>query len=199
MKAAGTSVEQSSFNLDYLARLKDQEPDTETHFVNHFTSVLQARLRFQLRSRQMIDDVCQETLLRVLIHVRRGTQIERLPAFVHAVSKNVVLEALRGQQKHSTTEEEFPDLPDVRIDFDASLITKQRQAAVRQVLAELPDKDRRILQRLFLDEADRDELCAELAVDGEYLRVLLHRAKLRFRNALGRTRTAAVSVLSFLL
>jgi hypothetical protein len=29
--------------------------------------------------------------------------------------------------------------------------------------------------------------------------VLLHRAKLRFRNALGRTRTAAVSVLSFLL
>lgn len=199
MNAAGTSVEQSSFNFEYLARLKDQEPDTETHFVNHFTNVLQARLRFQLRSRQLIDDVCQETLLRVLIHVRRGTQIERLPAFVHAVSKNVVLEALRGQQKHSTTEQEFPDLPDVRIDFDASLITKQRQAAVRQVLAELPDKDRRILQRLFLDEAERDELCAELGVDGEYLRVLLHRAKLRFRTALARTRTAAVSVLSFLI
>ncbi|OYW13486.1 MAG: hypothetical protein B7X34_00130, partial [Acidobacteriia bacterium 12-62-4] len=85
------------------------------------------------------------------------------------------------------------------IDFDASLITKQRQAAVRQVLSELPDKDRRILQRLFLDEADRDELCAELAVDGEYLRVLLHRAKLRFRTALARTRTAAISVLSLLL
>jgi RNA polymerase sigma-70 factor, ECF subfamily len=198
MKAAGTPVEQSSFNLEYLARLKDQEPDTETHFVNHFTNALQARLRYQLRSRQMIDDVCQETLLRVLIHVRRGTEIERLPAFVHAVSKNVLLEALRGQQKHSTTEEEFPDLPDVRIDFDASLITQQRQAAVRQVLSELPDKDRRILERLFLDEADREELCAELAVDSEYLRVLLHRAKLRFRNVLARTRTAAVSVLSFL-
>ena len=199
MKAAGTSVEQLSFNLEYLARLKERDPDAETHFVNHFTNVLQARLRFQLRSRQLVDDVCQETLLRVLIHVRRGTVIERLPAFVHAVSKNVVFEALRGQQKHSTTEAEFPDLPDVRIDFDASLITTERQAAVRQVLAQLPEKDRRILERLFLDEADRAELCAELAIDGEYLRVLLHRAKSRFRHALSRTRAAGAALLSFLL
>lgn len=197
MKAAGTRVEQSSFNLEYLVRLKDREPDTETHFVKHFTTVLQARLRFQLRSRQLIDDVCQETLLRVLVHIRRGTTIERLPAFVHAVSKNVVLEALRGQQKHSTTEEEFPDLPDVRIDFEATLISGERQAAVRRVLAELPAKDRRILERLFLEEADREEICAELAVDGEYLRVLLHRAKSRFRQAIARTRVAGA--LSFLL
>jgi RNA polymerase sigma-70 factor (ECF subfamily) len=199
MKAAGTLVEQLSFNLEYLARLKDRDPDTETHFVRHFTTVLHARLRFQLRSRQLIDDICQETLLRVLIHVRRGTAIERLPAFVHAVSKNVVLEALRGQQKHSTTEEEFPDLPDVRIDFEATLISSERQAAVRQVLAQLPAKDRRILERLFLDEADREEICAELSVDGEYLRVLLHRAKSRFRHALARTRAAGLGALSILL
>jgi RNA polymerase sigma-70 factor (ECF subfamily) len=199
MKAAGMSVEQLSFNLEYLARLKDRDPETETHFVNHFTNVLQARLRFQLRSRQLVDDVCQETLLRVLIHVRRGTVIERLPAFVHAVSKNVVFEALRGQQKHSTTEAEFPDLPDVRIDFDATLITTERQSAVRQVLSQLPEKDRRILERLFLDEADRAEICAELAIDCEYLRVLLHRAKSRFRHALSRTRAASGALLCFLL
>ena len=192
-------MEQTPFNPDYLARLKQQEPETERHFVTHFTSVLQSRLRFRLRSRQMIDDVCQETLLRVILHVRRGTEIERLPAFVHAVSKNVLLEAFRGQRKHATTEFEFPDLPDVRIDFDSSLVNQQRQTAVRQILAELPEKDRRILQRLFLDEADREELCAELGVDGEYLRVLLHRAKIRFKFVLSRSRSAAVSLLSFVL
>lgn len=192
-------MEQTPFNPDYLARLKQQEPETERHFVTHFTSVLQSRLRFRLRSRQMIDDVCQETLLRVILHVRRGTEIERLPAFVHAVSKNVLLEAFRGQRKHPTTESEFPDLPDVRIDFDSSLVNEQRQTAVRQILAELPEKDRRILQRLFLDEADREELCAELGVDGEYLRVLLHRAKIRFKIVLSRSRSAAVSLLSFVL
>lgn len=192
-------MEQTSFNLDYLARLKQQEPETEKHFVTHFTSALQSRLRFRIRSRQMIDDVCQETLLRVILHVRRGTEIERLPAFVHAVSKNVLHEAFRGQRKHATTESEFPDLPDVRIDFDSSLVNQQRQTAVRQILAELPEKDRRILQRLFLDETDREELCAELGVDGEYLRVLLHRAKLRFKAAASRSRSAAVGLLSFLL
>jgi RNA polymerase sigma-70 factor, ECF subfamily len=196
---AGSSVEQTPFTLEYLARLKEQEPETERHFVNHFTSVLQSRLRFRLRSRQMIDDVCQETLLRVIVHVRKGTAIERLPAFVHAVSKNVLLEAFRGQRKHPIADEDLPDLPDVRIDFDASLVSAQRQKAIAQILAELPEKDRRILQRLFLDEADREQICAELEVDSEYLRVLLHRAKTRFRSAMVRTRGAAASLLSFLL
>ena len=188
-------MEQTYFNPDYLARLKQQEPETEKHFVTHFTSVLQSRLRFRIRSHQIIDDVCQETLLRVILHVRRGTQIKRLPAFVHAVSKNVLLEAFRGQRKHSTTEGEFPDLPDVRIDFDSSLVDQPRQTTVRQILAELPEKDGRILQRLFLDEADRKELCAELGVDGEYLRVLLHRAKLRFKSAVSRSRSSQPTLL----
>ena len=71
-------MEQTPFNPDDLARLKQQEPETERHFVTHFTSVLQSRLRFRLRSRQMIDDVCQETLLRVILHVRRGTEIQEV-------------------------------------------------------------------------------------------------------------------------
>jgi RNA polymerase sigma-70 factor (ECF subfamily) len=53
---------------------------------------------------------------------------------------------------------------------------------VRSVLSELPEKDRKILRWLFFDERDKGEVCRALQVDREYLRVLVHRAKQRFRT-----------------
>jgi RNA polymerase sigma-70 factor (ECF subfamily) len=38
------------------------------------------------------------------------------------------------------------------------------------------------LQAVLLDERDKDEICVELGVDRDYLRVLLHRAKGSFRT-----------------
>jgi RNA polymerase sigma-70 factor (ECF subfamily) len=46
----------------------------------------------------------------------------------------------------------------------------------------MPEKDRKILSWLFFEERDKGEICANLRVDREYLRVLLHRAKARFRE-----------------
>jgi hypothetical protein len=48
------------------------------------------------------------------------------------------------------------------------------------VLAKLPAKDRNILRAVFFEQRDKDEVCAELGVSREYLRVLLHRAKQQF-------------------
>jgi RNA polymerase sigma-70 factor (ECF subfamily) len=61
------------------------------------------------------------------------------------------------------------------------MVDVQQQAEVRAVLTGMPEKERRILRWLFFEERDKDEVCRQLKVDREYLRVLLHRAKLRFR------------------
>ena len=39
-----------------------------------------------------------------------------------------------------------------------------------------------MLRWLFFDERDKDGICRELNVDRNYLRVLVHRAKMRFRE-----------------
>jgi DNA-directed RNA polymerase specialized sigma24 family protein len=57
---------------------------------------------------------------------------------------------------------------------------------VRRLLKGLPDKDRRLLQRMFLDEEDKDTVCREFHVDRGYLRMLQFRALARFRAALKR-------------
>ena len=46
-----------------------------------------------------------------------------------------------------------------------------------------PPKDRDVLRALFFEECDKDEICRRFKVDRDYLRVLVHRAKARFRTA----------------
>jgi hypothetical protein len=48
------------------------------------------------------------------------------------------------------------------------------------VLAKLPAKDQKILRAVFFEQRDKNEVCMELGVSREYLRVLLHRAKQQF-------------------
>ena len=60
-------------------------------------------------------------------------------------------------------------------------MTKQTREQVRQILARLPEKDRQLLRAIFLEERDKNEVCRELGVNRDYLRVLLHRAKQNFR------------------
>jgi len=44
-------------------------------------------------------------------------------------------------------------------------------------------RDRDLLHAIFLEEKGKDEICRDFGVDREYLRVLLHRAKERFRSS----------------
>jgi RNA polymerase sigma-70 factor (ECF subfamily) len=46
----------------------------------------------------------------------------------------------------------------------------------------MPERDRRLLREVFLEERDKDEVCRDFGVDRDYLRVLLHRAKQSFKS-----------------
>jgi RNA polymerase sigma-70 factor (ECF subfamily) len=61
------------------------------------------------------------------------------------------------------------------------LEAKDTERVVRQILNQLPERDRRLLQ-LLLEERNKDEVCAEFGITREYLRVLLHRAKQSFKS-----------------
>jgi len=63
---------------------------------------------------------------------------------------------------------------------DGMLLAEETRRQVQQVLAKLPAKDRNILRAVFFEQRDKDDVCAELGVSREYLRVLLHRAKQQF-------------------
>ena len=125
----------------------------------------------------------QETLLRVLQIVRKAgvKHPERFGAFVSAVCYNVMMELIRGEMRHEPSAPRL-DQADDRVDLQLLLVTRQRRRQVDSILKQLPEKDRELLRMFFLEECDKSEICKHFNVGQDYLRVLLHRAKLRFRS-----------------
>jgi len=80
--------------------------------------------------------------------------------------------------------EDAHHMADRRVNPEKDAVTSQRKQIVRGILDELPEKDRLILRAVFLEEADKDQVCERFQVTRDYLRVLVHRAKLKFRAAL---------------
>lgn len=173
-----------SFDADYLRRLASGDSVVESHFTAYFGELLNLKLRVRLRSLQLIEDVRQETLLRVLQIVRKKGGVEfpeRFGAFVNAVCNNVLMEMLRADSRHDSMDPDV-DPRDHRIDLDADIVTEQSRRQVREVLEELPEKDRNLLRMVFLEEEAKADISQRLQVSDEYLRVLLHRAKSKFRS-----------------
>lgn len=183
----------TSFDQEYLQRLKDGDSETQRHFTRYFGELLSIKLRNRVRSPHLIEEVRQETFLRVLLIVRRDgiEHPERLGAFVNSVCNNVVMEVFRNESRSTQMPETVPDVVDEGPSPETILFSRQRKSQVWKVLESLPEKDRDLLRQVFLEERDKDEICRAFRVDREYLRVLLHRAKARFRNALERTAGAA--------
>ena len=175
--------EPAIFDELYIRRLVDGDPATEQHFVAYFGDLLWAMLRWRVRSPQLLEDVRQETFLRVLRNLRANgmDHPERLGAYVVSVCRNTLFESFRAESRFCEMGDEGPALIDPKSGADQVYITGERKQQVDTVMKGLPGKDRDLLQALFLDELDKDEICRRFNVDRDYLRVLLHRARLKFR------------------
>ena len=194
LACTGAHLEYADFDADYLNRLKNRDAETERHFTAYFSNAIWLKLRSRVRARHLIEEIRQETFARVLKYLQSGKRIEypeRFGAFVQGVCNNVMLEVLRAETHHPPMSGETMDPADDRVRFDAEIVTEERKKMVRDVLAELPQKDRAILRMVFLEEGERSEICRHFHVDNDYLRVLLHRAKEKFREVLRQKGIAA--------
>ena len=175
------------FDESYLGALRERDPDAENQLISHFSRPVQIKLRARLRSPEVIQDAFQETFLRVLAYFRSGKTLENpgsLPGFIYVTCHNVAMEFLRAHTRHDQIPERLPEPIASGLDPERQVVSEERKAMVRRLLSELPEKDRKLLQRVFLEEEDKDAVCKEFDVTRSYLRVLLHRARTRFKTAL---------------
>ena len=187
--------ERYSFDADYVRRLRDGDNATEDHFARYFGDRIRIKAMVRLRSPQLADDICQETLLRVLRSVRKATieHPECLAAYVKMVCNHVMLELFRRERGVSQLSDGADEISSSQASVETEMVQNEGRALVKRVLGELAPKDRELLQRIFLDEQDKDEICEEFKVNRDYLRVLLHRALGRLRSAITGRGHAAVS------
>jgi RNA polymerase sigma-70 factor (ECF subfamily) len=176
-----------AFDASYIDRLRSGDTEVEGHFVDYFSELIRLKLRSRLNSREAIEDVRQETFVRVLVLIRGEgglRQPDRLGPFVNSVCNHVLQEHYRSKKRTEATIDDETEATVAGREPSALrlLEAKDTERVVRQILNELPERDRRLLQSVLLDERDKDEVCKEFGITREYLRVLLHRAKHSFKS-----------------
>jgi RNA polymerase sigma-70 factor, ECF subfamily len=173
------------FNFDgaYVERLREGDPSTEQHFVAYFEQLLRIKLRSRMLSSDVVEDLRQETFIRVIANLRKDgvRQPERFGAFVNSICNHVLQEFYRSSVKNQPMEDAQMEIPDKVLDLEGMLVTKQSAEQVRRILDAMPKRDRELLRAIFLEEKEKDTVCKEMGVDREYLRVLVHRAKDKFK------------------
>ncbi len=184
-----------AFDSAYISRLVAEDPLTERHFTQYFGELLSLKLRGRLSSPAAIEDVRQETFVRVLTTLKQRGGLDRpetLGAFVNSVCNNVLFELYRSEKRNIPVDEDAPEPTDqAALDAEAVVMREESRERVRRALKALPPKEQDLLRWLFLEDRDKDDICRLLKIDRGYLRVLLFRAKLRLRDQLDATNAGA--------
>jgi RNA polymerase sigma-70 factor, ECF subfamily len=177
-------VEFFTFDKAYVERLREGDPSTEQHFVVYFEQLLRIKLRSRMLTSDQVEDLRQETFIRVIANLRKDggiRQPERFGAYVNSICNHVLQEFYRSSAKNQPLEDDHMEIPDKVLDLEGMLVTKQSAEQVRRILDAMPKRDRELLRAIFLEEKEKDTVCREMGVDREYLRVLVHRAKDKFK------------------
>jgi RNA polymerase sigma-70 factor (ECF subfamily) len=174
-----------TFDASYVNKLRAGDTPTEQHFIAYFSELMLLKLRPRLGRPELIEDVKQETFSRALSLIRSEGGLrhaERLGPLVNSICNNVLMEQYRTSSRAEPLEDEAAGrLVETGPNALSMVIADDTRRLVRQALDGLNERDRSLLRAVFLEERDKDEVCQELGVDRDYLRVLLHRAKGSFR------------------
>jgi RNA polymerase sigma-70 factor, ECF subfamily len=149
------------------------------------------RLRLKLRYKVLyhvghncadVDDLVQESLARFFRAEQRQSirNTEEVGAFLNGVCRNVILEYRRKIRREPTIDPDMP-IPDVGVRPDAEIF--EMRDAIDNGLRELAERDRVVLRALYLEGRDKEDICKEWGMSDAQFRVVLFRAKERFRRA----------------
>jgi RNA polymerase sigma-70 factor, ECF subfamily len=185
MASSAQRLTMFAFDDHYVRQLRDRVQAVEEHFSAYCGRLLTNYLMPRIKSPELREDISQETLLRVLMVLRRGNGLKRpeaLGAFVLAVCQNVLREAVRAQVRYSQIGEQ-ETRPDAAPSPEAQAIGRQIETVLARAVARLGTRDREVLSIPLAENRPRD-VCRRLGLKDDHLRVVLHRAKAHLRAEL---------------
>lgn len=126
------------------------------------------------------DDMVQESLTRFLLAVREDkiSSPESMGPYLNGICRNVIFEYHRRILRDGPMPEILPDPPERRISGAEQFEIRE---AITHGLAQLSPRDRQILHAFYIEEKPKVEVLVLYGLSDEQFRVILCRAKERFR------------------
>jgi RNA polymerase sigma factor (sigma-70 family) len=133
----------------------------------------------ELRSHPTAEDVCHETLMRVMEAVRSGkvASPDSLPGFVAGTARNVIHEFRRTQARAGPLGERDYAAPEKPQIVDSSI-----RRAMETVFDRLKPRERDVLRLYYYEELSKEEISRRLGIDPERVRLVKSRALKTFRE-----------------
>lgn len=135
--------------------------------VDRFSSTVWAVARGHRLNSADAGDVFQTTWLRLLEHLHRIEHPERVGAWLATTARRESLRLIRMAGRQVVTGEDFEVLPDPTTSRspDANLVAAERKEIMQQLLAQLPERSRRLLHMLSADSPPSyREISSELSM-----------------------------------
>ena len=178
------TVVESPFNAEYLRRLKCRDREIEDHFHSYFRQKLLLKLRGRRLQQSDVQDIIQETLMRVLKAVDK--EEIRIPVafggYVSRVCDFVLYDFIDHYEPYVDVDE--VEMPDPTPGHDTLFLRREKREIVIIVLNGLRPRDRNLLRAKLFDELSSEEMCERFGVSSvNHLRLLLHRARKKFADA----------------
>lgn len=129
------------------------------------------------------EDVLQDVMLRVWRSCHRLTPDTHLPAWLKAVTKNTIRDRWRAAARRPAFPVGLDPTGGETVDPTAQ---ERSRLAVQQVLTTLRDRERNVLELLYLDDLPLDEVSRRLDLSEQATKSLAARARRRLRGNLER-------------
>jgi len=178
---------------DLVLRIQSGDRGAEGELVERYGEGLLFLLRRWTRHRDDADDVYQETFRRGIEKIRAGEVRDpaSLPAFLRGLARNLTTDYYRRETRRGGREspiEKTPEPVDEAPGQLGALLRKEKIEIVRRLLSELPlERDRQILLRFYIEEEDKDRICADLGLSRPEFNVVLFRARRRYQTLFEKT------------
>ena len=176
--------------LPLVGRIAAGDRLAESRLIEQFRPGIHALARRHCRPGDpAVDDVVQDVICHLLEQLRRDSikDPRALPAYIRTAVVNACTSEYRRRRMRAESvplDDEVMATPDSQ--DPAVAFQNQRVAlAIRQLVAEMPVKrDRELLVRFYLNEADKDRICADLGIDVGHFHRVIYRARERLRTLL---------------
>ncbi len=176
-----------------VERIRQGDPAGMEQLYAVFAKGVRSFLWRQLGPRDL-DDKVHDIFLIVTQSIRRGDlrEPERLMGYVRTVLRRQVAayieEAIHARRNEVEVEPGLY-LTDRQISPERIILERQTQEVAMRLLRSLPERDRNVLTRFYLEEQPAEQICRDMDLTETQFRLIKSRAKARY-GELGKRRFA---------
>lgn len=167
-------------------RIHEGDATAESELVERYSTGVKLILLKRTGNSQLSKDLCQDTFIIALQKLRAGEvrKPEALVAFLRQTAVNLSIEHYRKEKRYIHEQDEIISLRTAHIDNKAERIDHQHARTLLEgVIEQLArTRDRDILQRFYLLDQAKPQICSALDLSAAHFDRVLYRARQRMRD-----------------